>query len=87
MPGEVIALSISALNRKRAMMDEVMLAAEKSIATKPATREMLSKPGKERKVTDVLKTMVAFARKTSSGYKQPMMPCALYSLRDMCKPR
>jgi hypothetical protein len=33
---------------------------EKRIATNPATRAILSRPGKERKVTDALKRIAAF---------------------------
>jgi hypothetical protein len=39
---------------------EAMEKAEKRIVTKPATRAILSKPGRERKVTDALKRIAAF---------------------------
>ena len=42
------------------MTEDVILAVEKNVATKPAARVILSRPGKERNVTDVLNTMAAF---------------------------
>jgi hypothetical protein len=51
---------MSALTLKSAMTEEAMLAVAQRIATNAAIRAILSRPGKERKVTDALKTIAAF---------------------------
>lgn len=59
-PAAATGLSISALNRKRATTVEAMENDPKRIETRAAMRVRLSKPGKDRKVTDADKTIAAF---------------------------
>lgn len=59
-PTCAVGHSKSALYLNIATRVETIENDEKSIATNPATRAILSKPGKERKVTDALKRIAAF---------------------------
>jgi len=61
------SLSMFTLYRKRAMTAEARLAVEHMIATNPATRAMLSNPGRETKVTEALKIMAACRARDISG--------------------
>ncbi len=54
------ARSASALYLNSATTVDAIENAEKRTAMSPATRAILSSPGKERNVTDALKTMAAF---------------------------
>jgi hypothetical protein len=59
-PATCAGLSKSALYLNIATRVDAMENEEKRIATNPATRAILSRPGKERKVTDALKRTAAF---------------------------
>jgi hypothetical protein len=59
-PPRCAGLSKSALYLNTATRVDAMENEEKRIATNPAIRAILSRPGKERKVTDALKRTAAF---------------------------
>lgn len=59
--------SISALCRRTATPVAAIAKAAKTTATIPVVRAMLSRPGRESKVTDALRTIAALTQKIGIG--------------------